>query len=152
MGKTAITIGEAVAVIAEISASDRGAPFVLAGSTAFEDNITSEIYGGALGFIGGVIIQLETSEIIFSDNHAVKAVGAIHMWGNDLGPHSIGLSFSSNFARHDGVVYFTGRGNALIGLDSEQRSNLWCLLGAVLFTTRRSRRVVRLIALPAKAW
>ena len=60
MGKTAITIGGAVAVIAEISASDRGAPFVLEGSTAFEDN-TCEMYGGALGLIGGAMIQLETS-------------------------------------------------------------------------------------------
>ena len=151
MGKTAITIGGAVAVIAEISASDRGAPFVLAGSTAFEDN-TCEIYGGALGLIVGVMIQLETSEMVFLGNHAVKAVGAIYMWGNDLGPHFIGLSFSSNFARHGGGVYFTGSANALIGLDSEQRSNLWCLLGAVLLTTRRSRRVVRLIGLPDKTW
>ena len=32
------------------------------------------------------------------------------------------MSFSSNFARHGGGAYSTGSGNALIGLDSEQRS------------------------------
>ena len=110
--------------MAEISASDRGAPFVLAGSTAFENN-TSDIDGGALGLIGGVLIQLETSEITFSGNHAVKAGGTIYMVrGNDIGPRFICLCFSFNFARHGGGVYSTGRGkNALVGLDSEQRSN-----------------------------
>ena len=45
------------------------------------------------------------------------------MWGNDLGPHFIGVSFFSNFAPHGGGVYSVGSGNALYGLDSEQRSN-----------------------------
>ena len=108
--------------MAEISASYRGSPFVLAGSTVFENN-TCETGGGALAMIGGVLFQLETTEIIFSGNRAAIAGGAIFMWGNHLRPYYIGVIFFSNFASHGGGVYSTGSGNALYGLDSEQRSN-----------------------------
>ncbi|CAN0466549.1 unnamed protein product, partial [Ascophyllum nodosum] len=66
-GNTATIFGGAVAVMAEISTSDRGSPFVLAGPTVFENN-SSETYGGALGMIGGVLIKLETTETRFSGN------------------------------------------------------------------------------------
>ena len=46
--------------MAEISALDRGSPFVLAGSTVFENN-TCETKGGALSLVGGVLIKLETA-------------------------------------------------------------------------------------------
>ena len=45
------------------------------------------------------------------------------MWGNNLGPHFVGVNVFSNFASHGGDVYSAGSGNALHGLDSEQRSN-----------------------------
>ena len=122
VGNTASTVGGAVSVIAEISAPYRGSPFVLAGSTVFENN-TCEANGGGLGLIGGVLVQLPTTEIIFSGNRAAIAGGAIFMWGNDLGPYFIGMIFFSNFASHGGGVYSAGSGNALYGLDSEQRSN-----------------------------
>ena len=128
VGNTAITFGGAVSVMAEISASYRGSPFVLAGSTIFENN-TCEANGGALGLIGRVLIKLETTETIFSGNRAAIAGGAIFMWGNDLGPYFVGVKFFSNFASHGGGVYSTGSGNALYGLDSEQRSNPVVFIG-----------------------
>ena len=51
------------------------------------------------------------------------------MWGNDLGPVFTGVSFISNFAQHGVGVYSTRSGNALIGLDCEQRSNPVVFLG-----------------------
>ena len=51
------------------------------------------------------------------------------MWGNDLGPYFVGVKFFSNFAPHGGGVYSTGSGNALYGLDSEQRSNPVVFIG-----------------------
>ena len=108
--------------MAEISTSDRRSPFVLAGSTVFENNIC-EANGGALSLIGGVLIQLETTDIIFLGNRAAIAGGAIFMWGNHLGLYFIGMKFFSKFAPYGGGVYSTGSGNALYGLDSEQRSN-----------------------------
>ncbi|CAN0439971.1 unnamed protein product, partial [Ascophyllum nodosum] len=128
VGNTALTTGGAVAVFAKISTSDRGSPFVLAGPTVFEKN-TCERIGGALGLIGGVLVQLETTEIVFSGNRAAIAGGAISMWGNDLGPYYIGVNFFSNFASHGGGVYSAGSGNALYGLDSEQRSNPVVFIG-----------------------
>ena len=128
IGNTALTTGGAVAVFAKISTSDRGSPFVLAGPTVFEKN-TCERIGGALGLIGGVLVQLETTEIVFSGNRAAIAGGAISMWGNDLGPYYIGVNFFSNFASHGGGVYSAGSGNALYGLDSEQRSNPVVFIG-----------------------
>ena len=122
VGNTASTFGGAVAIMAEISASYRGSPFVLAGSTVFENN-TCETDGGALAMIGGVLVQLQTTEILFSGNRAAIAGGAIFIWGNHLEPYFIGLKFFSNFASHGGGVSSTGSGNALYGLDSEQRSN-----------------------------
>ena len=122
VGNTALSFGGAVAVMAEISASDSGSQLVLAGPTVFENN-TCEANGGGLGLIGGVLVQLQTTEILFSGNRAAIAGGAIFMWGNDLGPYFIGIIFFSNFASHGGGVYSVGSGNALYGLDSEQRSN-----------------------------
>ena len=122
VGNTASRFGGAVAVMAAISASDRGSQLVLAGPTVFENN-TCEANGGGLGLIGGVLVQLPTTEIIFSGNRAAIAGGAIFVWGNNLGPYFIGLIFFSNFASHGGGVYSVGSGNALNGLDSEQRSN-----------------------------
>ena len=51
------------------------------------------------------------------------------LWGNDLGPVFTGVSFVSNFAQHGGDVYSTGSGNALIGLDGQQRSNPVVFIG-----------------------
>ena len=128
VGNTAFNFGGAVSVLAEISTSDRGPTFVLAGHSVFENNIC-ERNGGALGLIGGVLIKLETTEIIFSGNRAAIAGGAIFTWGNDLGPYFTGVRFFSNFAPHGGGVYSTGSGNALVGLDSEQRSNPVVFIG-----------------------
>ena len=128
IGNTAMNTGGAVAVLADISTSDRGCLFVLAGSTVFENN-TCETGGGALSMVGGVLFQLETTEITFSGNRAAIAGGAIFMWGNDLGPYFVGVSFFSNIASHGGGVYSTGSGNALYGLDSEQRSNPVVFIG-----------------------
>ena len=122
VGNAALRFGGAVAVMAAISASDRGSQLVLEGPTVFENN-TCEANGGGLGMIGGVLVQLPTTEIIFSGNRAAIAGGAIFMWGNELGPYFIGLIFFSNFASHGGGVYSVGSGNALYGLDSEQRRN-----------------------------
>ena len=128
LGNTATTLGGAVSVMAEISTSDRGSPFVLARSTVFVNN-TCGVNGGALSLIGGVLVKLETNEIIFSGNRAAIAGGAISMWGNDLGPFYIGVKFFSNFASHGGAVYSTGSGNALVGLDSKLRSNPVVFIG-----------------------
>ena len=122
VGNTAKAFGGAVAFVAEISSSNRGSPLTLQGFTSFRNN-TCEANGGALGLIGGVLIKLERSRILFFGNRAAIAGGAIYMWGNDLGPEFIEVSFVSNFAQHGGGVYSTGSGNALIGLDGEQRSN-----------------------------
>ena len=122
VGNTALSFGGAVAVMAKISVSDSGSQLVLAGPTVFENN-TCEENGGGLGLIGGVLVQLQTTEILFSGNRATIAGGAIFMWGNDLGPYFIGMKFFSNFASHGGGVFSVGSGNALYGLDSEQRSN-----------------------------
>ena len=122
VGNTAKASGGAVAFVAEISSSNRGSPLTLEGFTSFLNN-TCEANGGALGLIGGVLIKLETSKISFFGNCADIAGGAIYMWGNDLGPYFIGVSFVSNIAQQGGGVYSTGSGNALIGLDGEQRSN-----------------------------
>ena len=128
-GNTATRFGGAVMAMAEISTSDRRSPlFVLAGSTVFENN-TCEAKGGALGLVGGVLIKLETTETIFSSNRAAIAGGAIFMWGNDLGPYFVGVKFFSNFAPHGGDVYSAGSGNALYGLDREQRSNPVVFIG-----------------------
>ena len=125
---TAIVFDGAVAFKAEISDSDRGSTFVLAGPTVFENN-TCETSGGALGLVGGVFFQLKTTEIIFLGNRAAIAGGAIYMWGIDLGPHFVGVSFFSNIASHGGGVYSTASGNTLVGLDGEQRSNPVVFIG-----------------------
>ena len=122
VGNMAASIGGALAFMAEISSSDRDSSLVLAGPTVFTNN-TCEANGGALGLLGGVLVRLGTTDIAFSGNRADIAGGAIYMWGNDLGPEFIGVSFVANFAQHGGGVYSTGSGNALIGLDSEQESN-----------------------------
>ena len=122
IGNMATSIGGALALLAEVSPSGHGSSLVLASSTSFRDN-TCEANGGALGLIGGVLVKLETTELTFSGNRADIAGGAIYMWGNDLGPEFVGVSFFSNIAPHGGGVYSTGNGNALIGLNGEQESN-----------------------------
>ena len=55
------------------------------------------------------------------------------MGRNDLGPEFIGVKFLFNHARHGGGVHSTGSGNALIGLDGEQRSNPVVFKGCLFY-------------------
>ena len=125
---TAVSFGGAVAFKADGWSSDHVSYLVLAGSTVFDNN-TSDANGGALAIVGGLLLTLETADIIFSANRAKIAGGAIYMWGNDRGPEFIGVSFVSNSAQYGGGVYSTGCGNALVGLDGDQRSNPVVFIG-----------------------
>ena len=117
----AVSYGGAISFFAEISASESSSSLVFAGPTVFTKN-TCKANGGALSLIGGVVMTLETTNISFIGNRAEIEGGAIYMWGNDYGPHFVGVEFISNYAQHGGGVFSTGSGNALISLDGEQRS------------------------------
>lgn len=94
-----------------VSYSPVDSTLVINGSTSFANN-TSGGSGGALALLGGCALEIGTAvDVVFSDNSADVAGGAVFLSGTGLGPTFSKVSFVSNSAQVGGAVSTVGSGN-----------------------------------------
>lgn len=83
------------------------------GNTSFCNNSCGN-YGGALMVSGPVSLNMRSEGVIFKENSAGSAGGAICLTGVGVGPEFRGIQLDSNSAQIGGAVYSTGSGTALL--------------------------------------
>lgn len=83
------------------------------GNTSFFNN-SCQNYGGALMVSGPVTLNIRSEGVIFQENSAGSAGGAVCLTGVGMGPEFHEIRFDSNSAQIGGAVYSTGSGTALL--------------------------------------
>lgn len=83
------------------------------GNTSFCNN-SCQNYGGALMVSGPVSLDIWCEGVLFQENSAGSAGGAVCLTGVGVGPAFSGVRFDSNSAQIGGAVYSTGSGTALL--------------------------------------
>ena len=103
------------AVVSALSgvAGALGTQVSIDGNTSFCNN-SCHNYGGALMVSGPVSLTIWPDGVIFQENSAGSAGGAVCLTGVGVGPAFRGVRFDSNSAQIGGAVYSTGSGTALL--------------------------------------
>lgn len=89
-----------------------GTSLSIDGATRFSNNYGGS-YGGALMVSGPVSLSFGSEDIVFEENTAGSAGGAVVITGIGVGPVFRGVTFASNFAQIGGAVYSTGTGTTI---------------------------------------
>ena len=96
---------------------------IINGSTFFDDN-TSGANGGAVALLGGCSVDIGggVAEVVFANNTADVAGGALFLSGTGFGPTFSGVGFVSNSAQVGGAVSTVGSGTIRDPADVEATS------------------------------